>query len=104
MTEKPAGKPQAELDHPCRDTCSGWKQGYERGFEAACLREDDRVRIDRLESAIAAESAKAERYRRALEWYAGKGFGHDHDGAFCHDFDCGERNGAHAREALEQME
>jgi len=22
-----------ELDHPCRDTCSGWKQGYERGAQ-----------------------------------------------------------------------
>lgn len=20
-----------KLDHPCRDTCSGWQQGYERG-------------------------------------------------------------------------
>lgn len=20
-----------DLDHPCRDTCSGWKQGYEKG-------------------------------------------------------------------------
>jgi hypothetical protein len=26
---KPEGAP--ELDHPCRDTCSGWKQGYEKG-------------------------------------------------------------------------
>lgn len=20
------------LDHPCRETCSGWKQGYDRGY------------------------------------------------------------------------
>ena len=22
----------SSLDHPCRDTCSGWKQGRERGI------------------------------------------------------------------------
>jgi hypothetical protein len=22
---------QAKLDHPCKDTCSGWKQGHEKG-------------------------------------------------------------------------
>jgi hypothetical protein len=22
-----------ELHHPCKDTCSGWKQGYETGKE-----------------------------------------------------------------------
>ena len=22
---------EAGFDHPCRQTCSGWKQGYERG-------------------------------------------------------------------------
>lgn len=21
-----------KLDHPCKQTCSGWKQGFERGF------------------------------------------------------------------------
>ncbi len=26
--ESPKG---AELDHPCKETCSGWKQGFERG-------------------------------------------------------------------------
>lgn len=24
-----------DLDHPCKGTCSGWKQGYERGAEDA---------------------------------------------------------------------
>ena len=24
-----------DLDHPCRQTCSGWKQGYERGKREA---------------------------------------------------------------------
>lgn len=23
----------SELDHPCRQTCSGWKQGHERGVK-----------------------------------------------------------------------
>ncbi len=22
---------KVELDHPCRETCYGWKQGYEKG-------------------------------------------------------------------------
>ena len=24
---------KAGFDHPCRETCSGWKQGYERGAD-----------------------------------------------------------------------
>jgi len=24
----------SELDHPCKDTCSGWQQGFEKGQEA----------------------------------------------------------------------
>jgi chromosome segregation ATPase len=24
-----------EFDHPCKETCSGWKQGYECGLQAA---------------------------------------------------------------------
>lgn len=23
-----------KLDHPCKESCSGWKQGYDKGFEA----------------------------------------------------------------------
>lgn len=23
------------LDHPCKQSCSGWKQGYEKGFKKA---------------------------------------------------------------------
>jgi hypothetical protein len=26
-----AEKPINKLDHPCRQTCSGWKQGFEKG-------------------------------------------------------------------------
>lgn len=25
----------AAYDHPCRETCSGWKQGYDKGFAFA---------------------------------------------------------------------
>ncbi len=30
----PPGKPTLleTLDHPCRETCSGWQQGFERGW------------------------------------------------------------------------
>jgi hypothetical protein len=40
----------SELDHPCKETCSGWKQGYEKGLHAR----DEEVlalnkRIDELE-------------------------------------------------------
>jgi hypothetical protein len=27
-------EPKPQFDHPCRETCSGWKQGYERGLLA----------------------------------------------------------------------
>lgn len=26
--------PLDNLDHPCRETCSGWQQGYDRGYLA----------------------------------------------------------------------
>lgn len=29
----PPRKLATDLDHPCRDTCSGWQQGYQRGQE-----------------------------------------------------------------------
>lgn len=45
------------LDHPCKNTCSGWKQGYERGKQehSALLAEKD---------------AEIARLRAALEFYA----------------------------------
>ena len=27
----PLDKAAAELDHPCKQTCSGWKQGFDKG-------------------------------------------------------------------------
>jgi len=33
MKSKTEAEKAAEgLDHPCKQTCSGWKQGYEKGF------------------------------------------------------------------------
>ena len=34
-----------ELDHPCKETCSGWRQGFERGRSAydALLKENERL-------------------------------------------------------------
>lgn len=29
-----------ELDHPCKHTCSGWKQGFEKGVESKLLNEE----------------------------------------------------------------
>lgn len=29
-----AKRDAAGLDHPCKQTCSGWKQGFERGQES----------------------------------------------------------------------
>lgn len=37
-----------ELDHPCKETCSGWKQGYERGakvFHLALEKENAELRV-----------------------------------------------------------
>jgi len=39
----------SDLDHPCKDTCSGWKQGYERGLTISRLKE---IRIYELESLL----------------------------------------------------
>lgn len=41
-----------DLDHPCRDTCSGWKQGYERG------QQDHAATIAKLREAL----------RKAILW------------------------------------
>ena len=42
MSDCPAPKKVFDLNHPCRATCSGWKQGYERGRAEAieeCIRQ-----------------------------------------------------------------
>jgi hypothetical protein len=67
---KPSGV--RELDHPCHETCSGWKQGYDRG-KAALERERNEL-IRRLEpSEPTYESALGEiDYLRDIEQSAGK--------------------------------
>jgi hypothetical protein len=37
-----------DLDHPCRTTCSGWAQGFERG-QSASIDKIDRLRKERDE-------------------------------------------------------
>jgi hypothetical protein len=46
------------IDHPCKETCSGWKQGYEKG--AACEREKSLAEL-------AKEREKAAEFIVALE-------------------------------------
>lgn len=29
----------SSLDHPCKQTCSGWKQGYDKGYKYALTQE-----------------------------------------------------------------
>ncbi len=38
----------AEFDHPCRQTCSGWQQGFEKGQDSMRA-ELERVRQERDE-------------------------------------------------------
>lgn len=49
-----------ELDHPCRDTCSGWAQGYERGLEAA------ETKIGKLEHVLSSTRIESENRRVEL--------------------------------------
>jgi len=34
LQEARDGVHQAGFDHPCKDTCSGWSQGRDRGFDS----------------------------------------------------------------------
>jgi chromosome segregation ATPase len=63
------GKDAEKLDHPCRETCSGWRQGYERGSEARAAKDaaeretflaehDENVRLHTELEAARAEIAK----------------------------------------------
>jgi len=46
----PRAEEQRELDHPCKQTCSGWKQGYERGL--ADIREPLKARLADAEKRV----------------------------------------------------
>lgn len=52
-------KPGSELDHPCKQTCSGWIQGYQKGFT-----DGDRMR---MEMVMAELKRQAEEYRKKDE-------------------------------------
>lgn len=43
-------QPKSHLDHPCKQTCSGWQQGFEAGHQRF-LNEDDNVWKRKYESA-----------------------------------------------------
>lgn len=79
-----------ELDHPCRDSCSGWKQGYEKGLAAATARHQQnereisnayniqlalhdhfRERALALEAQLARSEAMRKELVEALAFYAG---------------------------------
>jgi hypothetical protein len=68
---------ELNLDHPCKQTCSGWTQGYERG--------------------AAFERKRSEGLVKALESYA-----HLPDGRFNGPDDIYEDLGDTARKALKQ--
>jgi hypothetical protein len=37
------------FDHPCKDTCSGWKQGFERGaFELEKLKAENEKQAEKI--------------------------------------------------------
>lgn len=36
------------LDHPCKETCSGWKQGFEKGADRLAQVTKERDRLDQL--------------------------------------------------------
>lgn len=67
----------APLDHPCKETCSGWKQGYDKGAAAldTALKEVDDVK--RIAGTVALENAQLRERVSELEegsrtWYCEK--------------------------------
>lgn len=76
-----------ELNHPCRDTCSGWQQGYDKGV-ASAREEIERLKLDpyplakklvKSEKELQLEREISAVYREALEFYA-EGHNLDIDG------------------------
>ncbi len=55
----------SELDHPCKATCSGWQQGYEKGHQRF-LQEDD----NRWKSKCTSLQSRLSLAVEALEFYA----------------------------------
>lgn len=57
-----------ELDHPCKQTCSGWKQGFDKGHQRFLNESETRWKThsERLESLLAQEKAAHEETKRSL--------------------------------------
>lgn len=59
MTAQEKKLQEAGFDHPCKQTCSGWQQGYERGYAAnevdTVVSRDEKLvgKIKSLESKLA---------------------------------------------------
>lgn len=68
-----------EFNHPCKETCSGWKQGYEKGkaeaaAEIGLLHEaigQAEHREVALKMALDAKTRECEKMREALEKISG---------------------------------
>lgn len=52
-----------KLDHPCKETCSGWKQGYEAGVAASS------VKVPKQQEEIAKLKNMLEVAVEALQYY-----------------------------------
>jgi len=83
-----SNKPAPQLDHPCRQTCSGWKQGYERGLSELKAERDEAINqwklhcndADRYASEMLEARAEVERLRAALERIARLDFKYEIEG------------------------
>jgi len=61
-----------ELDHPCKQICSGWKQGYEKGFHEGQSSERVKKLIEALKY-ISKNAHEMDRYiaKKALAEFEG---------------------------------
>jgi len=95
-----------ELDHPCRDTCSGWKQGYERGAQDLTV-----AYMSGFEAAKGAYEAREAVLVEALRFYADpvnwefitSGHGYSSQIKIKDDGGWDEPAGVRARETLKQL-
>lgn len=62
---------EAGFDHPCKDTCSGWKQGRERGL----LERDQEIKMLREQNAVLVRQLR----KIAHNWVCDE-IGHTSDG------------------------
>lgn len=61
-----------KLDHPCRETCSGWQQGYDRGASEMKAKADKLAkRLDQL-LYTPHDLITIERAEQALKEYRGE--------------------------------